>query len=216
MQATDADEDAHVGILPEHAAALRRAGLDPSSSKVDWLEVAGQLAAAYEQQKERLMHAEQQATALSAALQQISTVVSGVGVRMQPYQGQAAAGPSEPKAKPPSAPAVSLLKRTRPQHTVAVAKKVKTEALPSESLIQVERIAGALPPQAVLEAGSTVQVWRIVYQGKQYFVEVDAVLLCGNALSEKLMIKVSVQWCVFLLSNLRHYVHRYARCGQCT
>jgi hypothetical protein len=37
----------------------------------------------------------------------------------------------------------------------------------------------------------TVQVWRIIYQGKQYFTEVDAVLLLGNGLDGKIFGRVS-------------------------
>ncbi len=58
-------------------------------------------------------------------------------------------------------------------------------------MIQLQRIVGiAVSSAAQQQPVPTVEVWRIIYQGKQYFTEVDAVLLLGNALDNKLFNRV--------------------------
>jgi protein-disulfide isomerase len=173
----------------EHAAALRALGYDPGCKDKDWRLEAGILAKAYMDKRAQLQPAQQ-------GLQQIASVLRSLGMSAQLGQ-EHAAGPSNViKLERMTAPAAltsltCLAKRPQPQSTSVAAKKPTTEQLPASSLIQLQRIVGiAVSSAAQQQPVPTVEVWRIIYQGKQYFTEVDAVLLLGNALDKKLFSRV--------------------------
>jgi hypothetical protein len=132
-----------------------------------------------------VLQARQEAGVRARVLEQISVLCS-IDVHKQPAQhAEVPSNVIKLESRPTTAALTSLVKRAMPLQTVAAAKKAKTEELPPERLIQVQRIAGQ-------QAAPTVQVWRIMYKGQQYFVEVDAVLLLGNGFNRKLFSRVSV------------------------
>jgi hypothetical protein len=139
-----------------------------------------------------VLQARQEAGVRARVLEQISVLCS-IDVHKQPAQhAEVPSNVIKLESRPTTAALTSLVKRAMPLQTVAAAKKAKTEELPPERLIQVQRIAGSAVRLAGQQAAPTVQVWRIMYKGQQYFVEVDAVLLLGNGFNRKLFSRVSV------------------------
>jgi hypothetical protein len=225
-------------LEPALAAALWQCGWDPASD-IDWRKTAAMQAQAYIIAKEQLKAARQQLADKQAVLQQIGTLLGTAGaqphagppptdaapvlVLVKPEKGHAGAGTSQLGKR-----AADGLGGTKAPDAARRSKKAK---LPAEQLISLQRISGPAvrmpqePQEPVqqqialgLEQGqqedkeemNAVQVWRLSYQGQQYYLDVDGVMLLGNNFNARLFGRVrvyrSLTW-LFHMSSVRGGSH---------
>lgn len=147
------------------------------------------------------------------------TDAAPVLVLVKPEKGHAGAGTSQLGKR--AADALGGTKApdaARKQSTKA--RRSKKAKLPAEQLISLQRISGPAvrmpqePQEPVqqqtalgLEQGqqedkeemNAVQVWRLSYQGQQYYLDVDGVMLLGNNFNARLFSRVRVyRWLTWL------------------
>jgi hypothetical protein len=194
---------AAVDLEPDLAAALRQCSYDPASG-VDWRKAAAILAQAY-------IVAKEQAAVKQAVLQQISALLGTAGVQPRAGPPPTAVSPVLVKPEKGLAGSSQLGKRAAGgTQAPGATRRSKKAKLPAEQLISLQRISGPAvrrPQEPVQEQTTlglqqeqqqsqqeeeetTVQVWRISYQGQQYYLDVDGVLLLGNNFNAKLFGRV--------------------------